>query len=402
MKKLTEVAEVNPRRKTIERADDRLTSFVPMEAVNDVLGEVTQTISRPFAKVKKGYTYFEDGDVVFAKITPCMQNGKHAIVGNLIDGFGFGSTEFHVIRASQEVLPEWIHYFLRRKETLDAAIKTFTGTVGQQRVPTSFLENLEIPVPSIDEQRQIAARLKAQLAEVETARQAAQGQVREVRLLQSRLLQTTFGVLEDTPAKLAEVLNEIQTGKSFQTAEVLARPDELGVLKVSAVSWSRFHAEEAKALNGDYTPAERHKVKQGDLLISRANTRELVGAVVLVERDYPMRLLSDKTLRLVVDESRVSKAFLLYALRTEQARKHIERYATGTSDSMRNISQDVIKAIPLNLPPLNKQHRIVARLKTQLAEVDAIAQAAARQLAEIERLPQRILAQAFNEQGAAA
>src|SRR5262245_11827570 len=100
---------------------------------------------------------------------------------------------------------------------------------------------------------------------------------------------------------LGDVLNDIQTGKSFQTSEILARPDELGVLKVSAVSWSKFRAEEAKALNGDYTPAESHRVKQRDLLISRANTRELVGAVVLVERDYPFRLLSDKTLRLIVN-----------------------------------------------------------------------------------------------------
>jgi type I restriction enzyme S subunit len=296
LKKLGEIAEINPRRKVIARADDILTSFVPMEAVNEVLGAVTQVIAKPFSKVKKGYTYFENGDVIFAKITPCMQNGKHAVVDSLIDGFGFGSTEFHVVRASKEVLPEWIHYFLRRKETLDAAIRTFTGAVGQQRVPTSFLENLELPVPPLDEQRQIVARLKAQLAEVETARQAARGQVRDADLLQQCVSQAAFDELDSDAATLGEVLTGIQAGKSFQTAEVLARPDELGVLKVSAVSWSRFRPEEAKALKSEYTPAESHKVRQGDLLISRANTKELVGAVVLVERDYPMRILSDKTL----------------------------------------------------------------------------------------------------------
>lgn len=194
---------------------------------------------------------------------------------------------------------------------------------------------------------------------------------------------------------IGDVLVGIETGKSFLTSEILARPDELGVLKVSAVSWSEFLPNEAKALNGGYSPAESHKVKQGDLLISRANTRELVGAVVLVERDYPMRLLSDKTLRLVVDESRVSKEFLLFALRSRQAREHIEHFATGTSDSMRNISQDVIKAIPVWLPPLVEQRQIASRLKAQLAEVETARQAAAAQLAEIERLPQRLLAQAF-------
>ena len=131
-KKLSEVAQVNPRRALIERDDVTFTSFVPMEAVDEILGQVTQTITQPYSKVKKGYTYFENGDVIFAKITPCMQNGKHAVANNLIDGFGFGSTEFHVIRASEKIIPEWIHYYLRRKQTLDAALKTFTGTVGQQ------------------------------------------------------------------------------------------------------------------------------------------------------------------------------------------------------------------------------------------------------------------------------
>lgn len=196
--------------------------------------------------------------------------------------------------------------------------------------------------------------------------------------------------------KLGDVLHDVQTGKSFLTSEVLARPDELGVLKVSAVSWSEFLPNEAKSLTGDYTPAESHKVRKDDLLISRANTRELVGAVVLVERDYPMRLLSDKTLRLIVDEGRACKDYLLFALRSAQAREHIELYATGTSDSMRNISQDVIKAIPVWLPPISVQRRIAARLKAQLAEVETARQAARAQLTEIERLPQRLLAQAFD------
>lgn len=163
-----------------------------MEAVDGVLGKVAQVLTKPYSKLKAGYTYFENGDVIFAKITPCMQNGKHAIVRDLIDGFGFGSTEFHVIRPSEEILPEWIHYYLRRKQTLDAAQKTFTGAVGQQRVPSSFLENLDIPVPHIEEQRRIAARLKAQLAEAETARQAALRQLRDLEALPQRILATAF------------------------------------------------------------------------------------------------------------------------------------------------------------------------------------------------------------------
>jgi type I restriction enzyme S subunit len=194
---------------------------------------------------------------------------------------------------------------------------------------------------------------------------------------------------------LGDVLLDIQAGKSFQTAEVLARPDELGVLKVSAVTWSDFQPDEAKALNGEYVPDVNHRVRRGDLLISRANTKEFVGAVVLVDRDYPFRLLSDKTLRLVIDEDRASKEYLLFALRAPKARRHIEHYATGTSDSMRNIAQGVITSVPIDLPPLPGQRRIASRLKAQLAEVEAARQAARSQLREIDGLPGKLLAQVF-------
>lgn len=193
---------------------------------------------------------------------------------------------------------------------------------------------------------------------------------------------------------LGDVLLGIESGKSFQTTEALARNDELGVLKVSAVTWSAFRPDEAKAVV-NHVPEEHHRVCKGDLLISRANTRELVGAVVLVEQDYPQRLLSDKTLRLIVDTERVDKTYLVYALRSATARAHIEHFATGTSDSMRNISQDVIASIPIELPEIQLQRSIGSRLREQLAAAEEARQAALAQLREIERLPARLLAQVF-------
>ena len=91
--KLGDVCEVNPPRNGgLKRALDAPTSFVPMAAVDERLGNILGPGTRPFAEVQKGYTYFQEGDVLFAKITPCMQNGKHAIARDLIDGVGFGTT----------------------------------------------------------------------------------------------------------------------------------------------------------------------------------------------------------------------------------------------------------------------------------------------------------------------
>ena len=195
---------------------------------------------------------------------------------------------------------------------------------------------------------------------------------------------------------LGDVLTRIEAGKSFQTTDVLAKSDELGVLKVSAVTWSNFRPGEAKAVI-DYEPEEVHRIRRGDLLISRANTKELVGAVVLVDKDYPLRLLSDKTLRLIVDVTRVDKIYLLYALRSEAARTHIEHLATGTSNSMRNIAQGVITSIPFSLPHIEEQRRIAVRLKAQLEAVASALQSAQAQLIDAKRLMQLTLEAGFGK-----
>ena len=132
--RLGEVCELNPRRPALDRRGDVPTSFVPMEAVDAISGKICQARTRPFGEVSKGYTCFAEGDVLFAKITPCMQNGKHAIARGLLDGIGFGTTEFHVLRPTSAVLAEWVHFFVRRPVFLHDASKHFTGSVGKQRL----------------------------------------------------------------------------------------------------------------------------------------------------------------------------------------------------------------------------------------------------------------------------
>ncbi len=156
LKSVGDICEVNPR---LPRghgiSDDQVVSFVPMAAVDEISGTITDTQVRPFSAVKKGYTHFKNDDVLFAKITPCMENGKAAIASNLAGGLGFGSTEFHVLRASSAVLPAWLFYFVRQPIFRNEAKRNFTGTAGQQRVPTTFLSSASIPVPPLSEQRRI-------------------------------------------------------------------------------------------------------------------------------------------------------------------------------------------------------------------------------------------------------
>lgn len=260
------------------------------------------------------------------------------------------------------------------------------------------VRDLSIPLPPLSEQKRIAAILTGQMAAVETARTAAEARLKAAKEMPSAYLLEVFESEEAQgwPRRtLGDVLTRIEAGKSFQTTERLAASDEVGVLKVSAVTWADFRPQEAKATEGSYEPSPHHRVRKGDILITRANTKELVGAVVHVDADYPNRLLSDKTLRLVVDETRISHGFLLQALRMPDARKHIEGNATGTSDSMRNIAQDTIKAIPLPLPPLAEQKRIESFLSVKARAIGIATSAASEELATIKSLPAALLRQAI-------
>lgn len=155
-KKLSDLAFINPKTDLSMLSDTDNMSFIPMEDISDDYGEWTGKRVGSKSNVK-GYTKFQDGDIVWARITPCMQNGKSTILTNLVNGKGYGSTEFHVIRIkSNDVLPKYIHTLLRHFDVLSDAKKYFTGSAGQQRVPTSYLENLLIPIPPLDVQKQIA------------------------------------------------------------------------------------------------------------------------------------------------------------------------------------------------------------------------------------------------------
>lgn len=295
-------------------------------------------------------------------------------------------------KADPEFLSLWI-----RHQALVGAFEDQNAKTTIAHLPLVRLEQLLIPDVPLAEQRHIAARLKTQLAAVEQARQAARAQTTELNVLANRLQEMEFQKLAHAPrVQMDEILLGIETGKSFQTTDRIAKPDELGVLKVSAVSWSEFKPKESKAVARNYVPEPHHRVRAGDLLMSRANTLELVGAVVHVPAAFPNRLLSDKTLRLVLDESRACPGYVMRVLRMPEARAHIEANATGTSNSMRNISQDTIRAAPIPLPDLRDQCEIAERMALVERSVHKAEAAVAAQLADIEALPTRLLAQAFD------
>jgi len=156
VKKLKFVAAINPSRdshKLDENADSVV--FLPMEAVGED-GSFRQDTFKALADVQSGYTYFEQDDVLLAKITPCFENGKATVLTNLITPVGFGSTEFHVIRPQQDLtISRFLFYTVKSELFLRLGEGVMVGSAGQKRVPTDFLTEFPLPVPSVEEQEAI-------------------------------------------------------------------------------------------------------------------------------------------------------------------------------------------------------------------------------------------------------
>ena len=162
-------------------------TFVPMEKVSAEYGEADLSLCKVVAEAK-GYTRFRDNDLIWAKITPCMENGKSAVVDNLKEGIGCGSTEFHVFRALEGINIHYIHALLRLKSLREHAALHFTGSAGQQRVSSEFFKELIIPKPPIEKQTEIADRITNICNQVKQLQQEADVVVEEAKERVERIL----------------------------------------------------------------------------------------------------------------------------------------------------------------------------------------------------------------------
>lgn len=363
---LGEVVEINPRQpKGIPEA--QAVSFVPMAAVNEAQGKIVDRQVREFATVSKGFTTFADGDVLFAKITPCMENGKAAIARDLVNGIGAGSTEFYVLRPGQRILPEFLFHFVRRQSFREACKSHFAGSGGQQRVPRPYLQKVALPVPPLEEQRRIVSVLN-RADEIKRRADAARTKARAIN---SALFLDLFGDPGTNPkgwqpVRLQEVIDRIVGGKNVEAGN---GSSPYRILKVSAVTSGQFQPRESKPAPDGYQPPPEHYVRKGDFLFSRANTSALVGAVALVEDDPVGLLLPDKIWRIKWRRTVVEPRFAYSLLRTSAIRRTFSKIASGTSDSMKNISQAKLIRIEVPMPPLSLQ----TAFAEQIGHVESVA-----------------------------
>jgi type I restriction enzyme S subunit len=360
--RLDDVCEINPRMPK-SLVDGDAATFLPMAAISEG-GHIDFEERREVRDVKKGYTYFERGDVLVAKITPCFENGKAARTISLSNPIGFGSTEFHVLRAGEEIDRSYLFHMIWNSKFREAGAKNMTGSAGQKRVPADFLKRLEIPFPPIDEQRRIAAILD----KADALRRKRKRAIELLDSLTQSIFLGMFGDLVESRAysrgTVSDWVADFDTGKNLAPDPDGKQIDGYRVLKVSAVTMGVFLPQESKPLPVRYEPPASHIVNEGDLLFSRANTAELIGATAYVETAHQKLVLPDKIWRFVWREANSPNPRFVHALFSTPSFRHaLTKRATGASGSMKNISKPKVLGIEIALPAREQQDAFAARYR---------------------------------------
>lgn len=425
-----------PKAKGADYSDDLPVTFVPMPAVDALTGTIRTPSVRSFGEVKKGFTSFRDGDVILAKITPCMENGKAAVVGGMLNGLGFGSTEFHVFRPTGAVLPEYLFHFLRQESFRRNAADEMTGSVGQKRVPAEFLTGVELPVPPLAEQWRIVTGVGRVLDKVSSARArldrvpttlkrfrqavlaaACSGQLTadwrdttpDVRpasdllslLARNRSLpppiafsdknlplnwaKTTLGYLTDWGTKHRPFITSGSRGWANYvgaSGRYFIRSENINTEYLRLVEDVRVDVPEG-------SETERTRVRGGDLLLTITGNN--VGRTAVVPDDCPPAHVSQHVAIIRVDRTLCVNYVWLWLRSDQHGNMGLEHY--GETKPGLNLEQ--VRELVVHLPPLAEQQEIIRRVSALFAHADAIESRTAAARKRVDALTQAVLAKAF-------
>ena len=373
--RLGDVAVINPKRPKLNVDAAEQVTFVPMAAVSEDFSGIKGSYARPYSEVSKGYTYFEDDDLLFSKITPCLQNGKHATARKLINGFGFGSTEFHIVRAADSANAGFLFRALTRPEVIKECADSFTGTAGQQRVQPDTLRSLPILLPPLPEQRAIATVLDS----IDDAIEGAEAVIAATEGLRDALLQDllTRGLpgqhteFRDVPRlgtipadwevmRLGEVVPKFEYGTSVRCS---SEPVGMPILRIPNIASGDLNLTDLKF--ADLGPKESASVQldAGDILLVRTNGNpDICGQCWVSEGLEGKWGFASYLVRGRTDRALANPWFVGLFLRSAAGRRLLKGNIR-TSAGNYNLSVGSLGSMSVPCPPLNEQDSIVDAIR---------------------------------------
>ena len=446
---LGEVCLLNPRSFLKPVKDDQLVSFVPMAEVEAGTGRMCSSRERTYGVVKSGYTRFSEGDVLLAKITPSMENGKVAIAKGLRNEAGCGSTEFHVLRPMRGMSNLFVMYFLLQEDFRQEARRHMAGTAGQLRVPASFLQEATLPIPPFPEQRRIVAEIEKQFTRLDASVASLERVRANLRRYRTSVLKAACeGSLVATEAEFAraegrpyehadELLERIlkerrekwesqQTDRGIYRDAVAPHVSELPSLPEGWV-WSNVGQLAAVSTGSTPLTSRREFYQHGTVpwLTSSALNNSVISAPSKLVTEqavrecrlsfYPPRTLlvamyGEGKTRGKCSEMLISSTInqAIAAIVMDESAASCQAYTKVFLDSnyeatrslssggvQPNLNLGLIRKIEVPLPPVAEQERIASEVQRRLSIIRNVESAVDASLDLAERLRQSILKQAF-------
>jgi len=415
-------------------ADDIKTSFIPMTLIPANYGQRVGHEVRLWEEIKKGYTHFQDGDVVMAKITPCFENGKSAVISGLTGGIGAGTTELHVFRRNgTEILPEFVIIFLKSRSYILRGLPRMTGSAGQKRIPYDYFARAPFPLPPLAEQKRIVAKVGELMALCDRL-EAEQKEREEKKAALTRASLERFAKAP-TPANLNYLFHKsyditpADLRKTILTLAVRGKlvPQDLNDEPAIAL-FDRIAAHKALlSKEGNFSgstsvepmidadmeyalPVNWSWVRLGEIMINRDGERipvskeerqtraqiyDYYGASGVIDKidkylfDRPLLLIGEDGANLINRSTPIAfiargkywvnnHAHVLDGISEDLLRFielhinaiNLEKYITGSAQPKMN--QAKMNSIPIALPPLAEQRRIVAKVDQLMALVDEL------------------------------
>ncbi len=366
---IAEVCSINPRLPAaIASQKDREVDFVPMANLGED-GRITLNGPRKLGEVLKGYTYFENSDVLVAKITPCMENGKAAYVHNLSHGIAFGSTEFHVLRPNKGVEPRYIFHMVWTPYFRNEAARNMTGTAGQQRVPSNFFQRFEIPLPPLPEQKRIADILDKADA-IRRKRREVSASIGDYPL---SLFMQMFGHPDPNPKDwpmlpFAKVCDS-RLGKMLDAKQQTGQHNRPYMRNLN-VQWGRLDLSQVFEMDFDESDREEFRLKSGDVLICEGGAG--VGQTAIWRDEIPECYFQKSLHRVRPFADKATPEYIAFLMWTLMKGSSLLR--SISSATIPHLTGEKLKDVRIPVPPLRlqqhftKQCQQIAVTRTKAAE----------------------------------
>ena len=384
---IKDICKINPKG-MFDSFDGGDISFLPMEAVSTT-GQIN-TEKRITVDRVKNYTVFQDGDVLFAKITPCMENGKGAIVNGLHNGYGAGSTEFIVIRPEvDQVIPKWLYYFLSQKQFRLYCQQHMTGSAGQKRVSPKFLGTCNIPVTTLEEQKRIVDRIEELFSKLDNGVETLRKTKQQLTVYRQAVLKDAFShITEKKPIReMSSVVTSGSRGWAQYYSDHGAKFVRIGNLTRDRI---RIDLSDIQFVDlPDDAEGKRTQLQPNDVLVSI--TADL-GSIGLVADDIGEAYVNQH-IAMVRFLNPVQGEFMAWYLRSDYGQKDLLKNKRGGGKL--GLGLDDIRDSRVPVVSDAEAIKIVENIEARLSVCDSIEKTVDTALQQAEALRQSILKQAF-------